>query len=158
LKATVYLDTTIPSFYFETREDSESVYKRSVTVDWWDNERYNYQLFVSEWVRGELSEGNYPNKQEVVKLIEEVLSLKISDEIADIVDVYLKHKLMPQNDIGDAFHLAFASFYKMDYLLTWNCNHLANANKQRQISIINAKINLCTPRIITPELLFRERK
>ncbi|MGR3218700.1 MAG: type II toxin-antitoxin system VapC family toxin, partial [Candidatus Anammoxibacter sp.] len=57
---------------------------------------------------------------------------------------------------GDAVHLAFASYFKIDFLLTWNCNHLANANKKQHIRILNTKLNLNIPEIITPLELFPE--
>jgi dTDP-4-amino-4,6-dideoxygalactose transaminase len=57
----------------------------------------------------------------------------------------------------DALHLAYASFYKIDFLLTWNCNHLANANKRKHIRVINARLNLPTPEIVTPLELFSEK-
>ena len=57
---------------------------------------------------------------------------------------------------GDAMHLSIASYYKIDYLLTWNCNHLANANKKQHIRILNTKLNLSVPEIITPLELFIE--
>ncbi len=53
-------------------------------------------------------------------------------------------------------HLAYASYYKIDFLLTWNCNHLANANKKQHIRIINTRLNLPTPETITPLELFTE--
>ncbi len=58
---------------------------------------------------------------------------------------------------GDALHLAYASFYKIDFLLTWNCNHLANANKRTHIRVINTRLNLVVPEIITPLELFSEK-
>ena len=57
---------------------------------------------------------------------------------------------MPKDTVGDAMHLAIASFYKMDFLLTWNCNHLANANKKKHIRRINERLRISTPEIITP--------
>ena len=63
---------------------------------------------------------------------------------------------MPQEYKGDAIHLAYASLYKMDFLLTWNWNHLANANKHQHIRIINSQMLLPTPEIITPITLFTE--
>lgn len=57
---------------------------------------------------------------------------------------------MPKNDLGDALHLAIASFHKIDYLLTWNCNHLANANKKKHMRIINERLRIHTPKVITP--------
>jgi hypothetical protein len=71
-------------------------------------------------------------------------------EIKTFVDITKK--------TGDAVHLAYASYYKMDFLLTWNCSHLANANKKDHIRRINAMLNLPTPEIITPLELFQEEK
>ena len=77
-------------------------------------------------------------------------------EITDIAQIYLDNFLMPRVLKGDALHLAYASFYKIDFLLNWNCNHLANANKRQHIRVINTRLNLPTPEIITPLELFSE--
>ena len=75
-------------------------------------------------------------------------------EIAEIADVYVRYKLMPGEAAGDADHLALASFYNCDMLVTWNCRHLANANKTGHIRRINALLGLRTPMLVTPlELL-----
>jgi len=63
---------------------------------------------------------------------------------------------MPQQRLGDALHLALASYYKCDFLLTWNCVHIANANKSLHIKIINERLGLFTPTIVTPMELTRE--
>ena len=79
-----------------------------------------------------------------------MLPLLIEPEIAEITSAYIKHKIMPNNLTGDAF----ASYYKCDYLLTWNCKHIANANKFQHIRQINGLLGLFTPSLITPlELL-----
>nr|VFK39917.1 MAG: hypothetical protein BECKTC1821D_GA0114238_100750 [Candidatus Kentron sp. TC] len=71
---------------------------------------------------------------------------------------YVSNYLMPRTLAGDAAHLAYASYHNMEYLLTWNCNHLANANKRRHIQVINARLGLATPEIVTPLQLFKEKK
>jgi len=86
------------------------------------------------------------------------ISLLMPDpQIVDIAQIYLENYLMPSALKGDALHLAYASFYKIDFLLTWNCNHLANANKRQHIRVINARLNLPTPEIVTPLELFSEK-
>ena len=78
-------------------------------------------------------------------------------EVAEIADVYIWHKLMPAEAMGDADHLALASFYNCDMLVTWNCRHLANANKTGHIRRVNALLGLRTPMLVTPlELSERE--
>ena len=77
-------------------------------------------------------------------------------QINKIAEIYIKNYLMPKEFQGDALHLAFVSYFKIDFLLTWNCNHLANANKRQHIKIMNASLNLNIPDIITPLELFSE--
>lgn len=60
---------------------------------------------------------------------------------------------MPQDPAADAIHLALASYYRMDYLLTWNCRHLANANKARHLEVLNVRMGPAAPRPVTPHLL-----
>ena len=73
-----------------------------------------------------------------------------------IIKAYVDHRLMPASDVGEAAHLAIASFHAVDYLLTWNCRHLANANKFEQIRSINRRLGLLTPELVTPEQMFEE--
>lgn len=68
----------------------------------------------------------------------------------DIVATYVEHQLMPARFGGDALHLAYASYYRMDFLMTWNCEHLANGNKKDHIRVINTRLGLYVPEIITP--------
>ena len=66
------------------------------------------------------------------------------------MDTYIQHKAMPKDPAGDALHLALASYHKCDFLLTWNCNHLANANKFTHIQRLNTLLGLFTPGLVTP--------
>ena len=152
----LYLDTTIPSYYYDQRKSLDIRYRRKITRDWWNNEKDFFSLYISELVLVELQRGNYPQKEKVIRLVKDVSILPIVSEIEDIVREYLKNFLIPRIDVGDAFHLAYASFFKIDYLLTWNCNHLANVNKKRHIEAINRKLKLFVPEIITPLQLFKE--
>ena len=60
---------------------------------------------------------------------------------------------MPANDLGDSFHLAIATWYRMQFLLTRNCKHLANANKFEHVQILNARRRLISPALVTPPQL-----
>ncbi len=82
--------------------------------------------------------------------------MPFDSQLAEIAQIYLDNYLMPRVLKGDTLHLAYASFYKIDFLLTWNCNHLANANKRKHIRVINTRLNLAIPEIITPLELFSE--
>jgi predicted nucleic acid-binding protein len=157
MKPTVYIETTIPSFYCETRKDPESVAMKDWTREWWSGQRLLCDCWISVAVMEELESGDHPEKQQKLDLLEEALLLEITDEIREIAQVYIDNYLMPKDVAGDALHVAVASYYKMDYLLTWNCTHLANARKKQHLRRINARLRLDTPEIITPLELLGER-
>lgn len=80
--------------------------------------------------------------------------LAIEPGVAETVEAYLAHKLMPRDPGGDALHLALASYYRCDFLATWNRRHLANANKFDHIRRVNGMLGLFVPALVTPlELL-----
>lgn len=156
MKRKVYIETSVPSFYAETRSDPTAVYRRETTRRWWEEEAPRYDLFISEFVLGELGRGDYPGKAEALQLISALPVLEAISGIETIVSVYVGRKLMPRGDKGDAAHLAVASHYAMDFLLTWNCRHLANVNKMEHLREVNNDLGLHVPKIATPEQLFRE--
>jgi len=154
MKKTVYLDATIPSYLFDTRESIREYI--AVTKKWWDEESRHFDVCVSEETIAELSQGDYPRQAEILAFVAQLQVLLPNEQILTIARVYLDNYLMPRVFKGDALHLAYAAFYKCDFLLTWNCNHLANANKRQHIRIINARLNLSTPELVTPLELFTE--
>ncbi|MBC7815477.1 MAG: type II toxin-antitoxin system VapC family toxin [Planctomycetaceae bacterium] len=156
-KPRVYVETTIPSFYHEIRQEPEMVARRGWTREWWDEHRLDYEVFTSDAVVDELERGDFVIKQDALKLIEGLPQLEINQAIADIVAAYLAQKVMPADPAGDALHLALASYHKCDFLLTWNCRHLANANKFAHIRRINGILGLFVPALVTPlELLEKD--
>jgi hypothetical protein len=155
MKKAVYFDSTIPSYLFDKRESIQ--YLCEITRKWWDEEKNNYDIFVSVETVAELNQGSYPRKPEILEFVQKLEQLKPTNEIEAIVNYYIDNQLMPEDIQGDAAHLAYCSFYKVDFLLTWNCNHLANANKKQHIRIINGRLNLFVPEIITPLELFTNK-
>jgi len=107
-------------------------------------------LVTSLAVLDELNRGDFPGKIEAIELIHDVLFVPIEPVIAEIVEVYIQQQLMPSDPVGDALHLALAPFHKCDFLLTWNCRHLANANKFGHIRRVNIMLELYVPTLVTP--------
>ncbi|MCK5717592.1 MAG: type II toxin-antitoxin system VapC family toxin [Thiomargarita sp.] len=156
MKKRIYIETSIPSFYYENRIDAAAVARREWTRQWWDNHRDAYELVSSQAVVDELNNGNYSDskRQNCIALLEHTIFLPIENEIASIVQTYLQHKLMPKDTSGDALHLALASYHKCDILLSWNCKNLANVNKFNHIRYVNNLLWLYVPILTTPlELL-----
>jgi predicted nucleic acid-binding protein len=158
MKPKIYVETTIPSFYHEDRIDVAAVARREWTRQWWTDKRQNYDLLTSIAVLNELESGDYPKKENCLNLLNDLLLVTVEPEIIDIVQVYIKHKVMPRDPVGDALHLALASYHKCDFLLTWNCKNLANANKFGHIRQINGLLGLYTPSIVTPLELLEDEK
>lgn len=151
-KKSVYLDASIISYLVDERDEIKSF--TEITNEWWKTQRKHYSVFISAEVIVELQQGNYPNKTKALEYAFSIETVERKKEIIDIASLYIDHLLMPKDLLGDAMHLAYASYHKIDFLLTWNCKHLANANKKEHIRILNSRINLFIPEIITPMELF----
>lgn len=153
----VYIETTIPSFYFEQRQEPEIVAMRDWTRLWWDTQSQFYEVVTSSAVIEELGDGEHPFKEQALSLLSSVPLLSTEDILEDIVEEYISHFLMPKIKNGDGLHLAYASIHRCNFLLTWNCKHLANANKFEHIRHINTMLGLHIPIMTTPfELMNQE--
>jgi hypothetical protein len=154
----IYIETSIPSFYYEARPEPHMVARRDWTREWWDDYGHLYELVTSVPVIEELQEGVHPHKGEALQLISGLPMLPVEDVIVEIADTYIRRYVMPDDPRGDAIHLAMASYHRCQFLLTWNCEHLANANKFEHIRHVNALLGLHVPMLVTPLqlLAFRE--
>jgi len=122
-----------------------------------NEESGKFDIWISEETLNELTAGDYPHQTETLKFTSKLKVLQPDESIIEIAQIYLENYVMPQILKGDAIHLAYTSLYKIDFLLTWNCNHLANANKRQHIRRINTRLNLSIPEIVTPLELFEEQ-
>ena len=149
-----YIETTIPSFYHEVRSEPSMVARRDWTRRWFDVAVISDRIVSSVAVLDELRRGDFPGRDECLAMLDTIEMLELDDPVFEIVEAYLANKLMPSDPFGDALHLALASYHRCDFLVTWNCLHLANANKFGQIRRINGILGLYTPELVTPmELL-----
>jgi predicted nucleic acid-binding protein len=153
MRPKVYVETSVIGAYFEEREDVVSTAQRHWSRLWWDEIKSEYDVVVSEAVINELANPNYPYSENAVALVEDIQHVESVGEVYDIINIYVTRKLMPRDILGDALHLALASYHKCDYLLTWNCKHLANPNKFQHIRIVNTALGLYVPIITTPNQL-----
>ena len=87
MKRSVYVETTIPSCYYEARTEPIMIARWESTRKWWAEERPGYELFTSPFVIGELQGGEYPGKEEAIRLHEDVSILEIVSEIEGIAKV-----------------------------------------------------------------------
>jgi hypothetical protein len=145
-----YVETTIPSFYFETRPGVQMQARREWTHEWWQVASVTETLATSAAVLVELERTPEPKRSQALELMSSLPLLEITEEAHDLVRRYLEHKLMPDDTEGDALHLALATLHECDILISWNCRHIANASKTDHIRTINGRIGRETPLLITP--------
>jgi predicted nucleic acid-binding protein len=133
------------------------VARREWTRQWWAQERNHYELVTSAAVLNELKRSSFPNQEKCLALMEQVVLVRTDPQaISEIVEAYIANHVMPSDPVGDALHLALASYHKCDFLLTWNCRHLANANKFGHIRRTNTLLGLFVPSLVTPLELLEE--
>jgi hypothetical protein len=139
----IYVETSIPSFYFEIRLIvPENQARRNWTRRWWDKAQLEDTLVTSLAVINELSAAPEPKRTDALELIDKLTLLQDDPEVDDLVDAYIANKVMPSDATGDARHLALA---------TWH-----NANKADHIHRINGRLGYETPKLITPLELLNE--
>ena len=114
------------------------------------------ELVSSLAVETELDAGEFPHKAEMLDLVSRFRLLDLNESIAKVVDHYIANHVMPNDPGGDALHLAVASYYRCDFLVTWNCQHIANANKFGHIRRMNDILGLGNPALVTPLELLNE--
>ena len=158
MKETVYVETSIPSFYHEARTQPEMVVRREWTRQWWEAARGRYELVTSPAVVNELERGDYPTRSQCLDLMSSLPLLALEPAVVEIAEAYIARHVMPTDPAGDALHLALASFHRCDFLVTWNCQHLANANKFGHIRRVNTLLGLYVPTLVTPLELLTENE
>ena len=146
-RESLYLDTSVPSAYYDERV----MWRLEYTREWWRNELPKYDVFISEVVIAEIrGTENSDRRNKLLELVKEFSELKLSPEIEEISNGYVNQKVIPQSYFPDALHISFASFYKIDFLITWNCEHLADAHRRKRVRLFNASAGLFIPEIVTP--------
>lgn len=126
---------------------------QQLTRDWWRDGRAGYRLFVSVEVIREVSLGDPEAAAERLSAIRGIPVLANSDEISVLAAEYQRELEIPEKAKADAFHLAYAVVYGMDYIATWNLTHIANPHVVRKFTTFNLAKNLVVPLIVTPEWL-----
>jgi hypothetical protein len=152
----VYLETTIVS-YLTARKSRDVVVAghQRITRAWWRQSRPGFDLFASEIVVQEASAGDARLAKRRLTLLRDVTLLSLSPAARELAKVLIQAGAIPASAAQDAFHLAVATVNRLDYLLTWNCRHLANAAMRNVIaaSCVAAGYSplvICTPEELSP--------
>ncbi|HSG41216.1 MAG TPA: type II toxin-antitoxin system VapC family toxin [Thermoanaerobaculia bacterium] len=154
MKAKVYLETTIVS-YLAARLSRDLIVAahQQLTADWWSIRRPGFEIFTSEFVVREASVGDESVAQKRLALLAGIPVLEITESALNLARELIHRKIVPQRYAEDASHIAIATVHGMDYLLTWNCKHIANAQLEKGIGAICRAAGYEPPVICTPEEL-----
>ncbi|NJO14243.1 MAG: type II toxin-antitoxin system VapC family toxin [Thioploca sp.] len=154
MKPKVYIETSIPS-YLTARpsNDIRAMANQNVTLEWWENRRSRFDLFVSELVIAEISLGHPDAAKRRMEAIAGLPKLAVSEEVRLLASVLITEGSIPEKAEVDAYHIAVATVNGMEYLLTWNCTHIANAILRPKIEATCRKHGFEPPIICTPQEL-----
>ena len=157
MRPKVYLETSVIS-YLAGRPSRDVIIgaRQQLTQEWWDHGRSSFELFVSESVIREISAGDTNAAVQRLQLIQGIPLVAVTSNVVVIVKALMSSKAMPQKAAEDALHIALAATNGLDYLLTWNCKHIANATIRTTIDRILREHNYQPPVICTPEELLGE--
>lgn len=155
MSETVYIETSILGYL--TARSTENLIlaaNMKITQDWWNIRRSSFVLYTSEIVEDEAARGDTAIANQRLSLLQSLIFLDLTEEAIELAQEFLKQSNLPPKAANDALHIALATVYGLDYLLTWNCKHMANAQIQRKLSQISSELGYELPVICTPyELL-----
>jgi predicted nucleic acid-binding protein len=154
MKKSVYIETTIVSYL--TGRPSRDVIRaarQAITKRWWNDRRQDFDLFVSEAVFEEARKGDKRAAERRKRVLERLTRLDISGEAVELAAALVENGSMPRKAAGDALHLAVAAAQDIDFLLTWNFRHLANAEMMSRMASVVAAMGYRVPVVCTPEEL-----
>ena len=153
----IYLEPSVISYYAARPSQNLIVAAhQQITWEWWDRSLGNYEVFISLLAIDEISRGDSEAAARRLELVKSFALLDITPRIEELAQVYLKEFNIPSQWEADAVHVATAAVHEIDYLVTWNCSHIANARIIRELPRINESMGVTTPTICTPEELYEE--
>jgi predicted nucleic acid-binding protein len=154
MRPRVYLETSVISYLVgRLNRDIVVLANQELTREWWRNRRGQYDLFVSELVVSEASLGDAELARQRRGMLEGLPLLAVTNEAERLAPLLLRAAALSANATTDALHMAVAAVHGMDYLLSWNCKHIANATIRRAIERQCRLSDLEPPVICTPQEL-----
>lgn len=154
-KESVYLETTVVSYYTsKLKKDNIIVLAhQEITRQWWPIAIRRYNIFISDTVIDEVSSGDPDAAKRRLDEIKDFPRLEFNENVEKLAQIYVDRLNIPEKSNLDAVHLAIACMNNVDYIVTWNCTHLANGEIIKKLMKINESLGIHTPIICTPENL-----
>jgi predicted nucleic acid-binding protein len=154
-RPTVYVETSVIS-YLVARPSLSSVRvaaNQETTREWWQTRRERFELFVSAVVVGEAQRGDPAVASARMEVIRELRLAQVTPEALNLAEALIAGAGVPRKANEDALHIAIAATNGLDYLLTWNCTHIANAVTIPRVNFICRTHGFEPSLIYTPQEL-----
>ena len=153
-KKTVYIETSIVS-YLTARptNDLMAAAWQKMTIDWWNTQRRRFSLYTSSVVAEEAGRGNLEAASRRVEALSGISLLALTKAVVSLSKALLQEGALPAKALDDSLHIAIAAVHGVDYLLTWNCRHIDNAEMKPVVRTVCATHGHVCPEICTPQEL-----
>lgn len=154
MSETVYIETSILG-YLTARSTKDLILAANVEItrDWWEFRRNAFILYTSEAVLDEVAQGDVEIAAQRLEILRDFPLLALNQAVQDLAAQFLARSSLPPKAKVDAIHIAAATIHGMDYLLTWNCKHIANAQIQGKLAEISLDFGYMLPILCTPNEL-----
>ncbi len=153
-KPIVYIETTIPSYLVaRPSNDLDNYYRQVKTQEWWTRVLPHVEPVVSVYVISEASLGNVDAAKRRIDAIKNFAVLEETDDLVLLAKQFEKKLSIPIKAQTDAFHLACSVIYGVDYVLSWNFEHIVGAPVKRTFSDLGRELDIIMPTLCTPEEL-----
>ena len=157
MPSSLYLETSIISYLTGRRSRSVVITAhQQLTKKWWNMRHQQFELFVSPLVLREVTVGNPTMAQRRLRIVRELPVLALTADATAVAEQLMKNGPLPPKAEVDALHIGVAAVHGIEYLLTWNCRHIANARTRSQIESICRNMGYEPPVMCTPEELTEE--
>lgn len=154
MKESIYIETSVVSYYVsKPSRDLIVLAHQQITWEWWPKTVKRFDAYISEVVIEKAAAGNKESAEKRLKELKGFSHLELTKRVEKIAQIYMEKLSIPKKALRDAAHLAVASVHNIDYLVTWNCVHLANGEIIKRLLKLNEKLRMKTPVICTPEEL-----
>ncbi|UBF30248.1 type II toxin-antitoxin system VapC family toxin (plasmid) [Kovacikia minuta CCNUW1] len=154
MSETVYIETSILG-YLTARSTKDLILAANIEItrDWWESRRSAFILYTSEAVLDEVAQGDAEIAAQRLEILRDFPLLALNQAVQDLAAQFLARSSLPSKAKVDAIHIAAATVHGMDYLLTWNCKHIANAQIQGKLAEISLDFGYVLPILCTPNEL-----
>ncbi|MFZ1028608.1 MAG: type II toxin-antitoxin system VapC family toxin [Limnoraphis robusta] len=157
MSETVYIETSILG-YLTARSTRDLIVAANIqlTRNWWESRRNDFTLYISQAVLIETAQGDVEMAAQRLEIARNFPLLELNQDVEQLAAQFLSRSNLPTKADVDAIHIAAATVHGMNYLLTWNCKHIANAQIQRKLAEISLDCGYQLPILCTPYELLGE--